>query len=187
MSTPSTSDSAAAFFAAIRAGDASQVRTMLSANPKLSEARNQEGATAVLWAIYTGHHDLALEILGRREPDLFEAAALGQTESVARFLRRDPAFANAFSQDGFGVLGLAVYFGHLETARLLVESGADVNAPSRNTLHVAPLQSAVASGRIELVDFLLNDGADPKAIEGREYREALDRLRASARDPGQTT
>src|SRR5579885_2726693 len=121
MSAPSTSDSAAAFFAAIRAGDALKVRTLLAADPKLSEARNQEGASAVLWAIYTRHDDLAMDILGRREPDLFESAALGQTERVARFLHGDPELANAFSRDGFGVLGLAVYFGRLETARLLVE------------------------------------------------------------------
>ena len=49
------------------------------------------------------------------------------------------------------------------TARLLVESGADVNTPSGNAQRVAPLHSAAAAQDVEIARLLLERGADPNA------------------------
>src|SRR5439155_4037813 len=54
--------------------------------------------------------------------------------------------ANAWAEDGFQPLGLASFFGHVDTARVLVEGGADVNSASRNDFKVMPLHSACAAG-----------------------------------------
>jgi ankyrin repeat protein len=160
-----SSDRGAQFFDAIRKGDANEVRALLTADPKLAQAKNQDGATPALWAIYTRHADLAPMVLGAREPDFFEACALGRRDQAAELLRRDQGLVDAYSGDGFTGLGLAVFFGHLEIARMLVEAGADVNRPSRNAIRVSPLHSAVESGSIPLLDLLLSHGAKPDVVE----------------------
>src|ERR1035441_3029113 len=64
-------------FDAIRQGDAEQIRSLLAADPALANSRTPEGASTVLWAVYTRHPELAPLLLGRRPPDFFEACALG--------------------------------------------------------------------------------------------------------------
>ena len=66
-------------FDAIRQGDAEQVRELLAADPALGEARNAQGATPLLWAVYTRHAELAPLLLSGRQADFFEACALGDT------------------------------------------------------------------------------------------------------------
>ena len=160
-----SSDPAAGLFHAIQRGDAAEVRALLNRNPALAEARNRDGATAVLWAVYNRHADLADAILHGREPDFFEACALGRKDRAAALLRANDGWATAFSADGFSGLGLALFFGHAGIARMLVDAGADVNAPSRNAIRVYPLHSAVAAGSLEMVELLLARGARPDCVE----------------------
>jgi ankyrin repeat protein len=180
-------------FDAIRNGDAAGVRALLSAEPGLAEARNNDGATPVLWAVYTRHPELVEVVLGGRAPDFFEACALGRPGRVSELLAQSPGLVDEYSADGFTALGLAVFLGHLDVARMLVERGADVNLPSRNALRVAPLHSAVASGKVELLDLLLSHGAKPDCAEavdatplhsaaGHGSREMVRRLLAAGAD-----
>jgi ankyrin repeat protein len=186
------------FFDAIGQGDEPRVRALLAQDPELSQARNQDGATAVLWAAYTRHSALAPLVLAGREPDFFEACALGRRDRAALLLEREPSLLTAFSADGFSALGLAVFFGHAEIARMLVEAGADVNQPSRNAIRVAPLHSAVESGSLPLLELLLAHGAKPDPVEflqatplhsaaAHGNREMVERLLAAGADPHRKT
>jgi ankyrin repeat protein len=160
-----SSDPGAALFDAIRRGDAVRVRSILADDPAAGRARNADGATAALWAAYTRHPELAGIVLGTREPDFFEACALGRQDRATALLHADPALAKAHSADGFSGLGLAIFFGHEGIARMLVDAGADVNARSRNSIHVYPLHSAVAAGNLPMVELLLAHGAQPDCVE----------------------
>lgn len=62
---------------------------------------------------------------------------------------------------------LAVRAGHIEAARLLLERGADVNAAPTPLLGPA-LMPALAKRRIDLIDLLLDAGADPNWRGNRE-------------------
>jgi len=180
------------FFDAIRKGDGAAVSALLATDPHLADAR-KDGATPALWAVYTRHPELAPMVLAGREPDFFEACALGYDDRAAQLLQHDPKLMEAYSADGFGPLGLAVYFGHLEIARMLVKAGADVNAPSRNAFRVSPLHSAVASGSVAALDLLLAHGARPDPAESSEAtplhsaaaagsREMVEKLLAAGAD-----
>jgi uncharacterized protein len=151
-------------FEAIAAGDEERARRLAQADPAAGTARNEDGVAAFLVALYHGRPDLA-EALAPRDAqlDVFEAAALGRTDRVRELLDGDPALATVYAADGFHALGLATFFGHPETAALLVERGADVNAASRNAFAVTALHSACASRQKGTVRLLLERGADPNA------------------------
>jgi ankyrin repeat protein len=153
-------------FDAIRQGDADQVRTLLAADPALADSRTPQGASPVLWAVYTRHPELAPLLLSGRQPDFFEACALGDTARASELVSSDPALANQHSADGFTGLGFACFFGHLGLARLLLDAGADPNLAASNALGVAPLHSAAATDIAALVELLLARGAKPNAQEG---------------------
>ena len=128
----------------------------------------------LLQAVYQGDQARAEELLaGNPELDVFEAAGVGRADRLRELLDGDPSLANAWAEDGFQPLGLASFFGHVEAARLLVERGAEVNSASRNDMKVMPLHSAAATGdadtRYELAKLLLENGADPNAVQQDEY------------------
>jgi uncharacterized protein len=140
----------------------------------------------LLQALYTGNRAKADELLAQNpELSIFEAAATGDTARVRELLHDDPSLANAFGDDGFHPLGLAAFFGHVDTARALLEHGADVNALSRNEhVQTAAIHAAAASNeegtdestRYELVRLALDHGADPNLRQGGGFR-AIDAAR----------
>jgi ankyrin repeat protein len=137
----------------------------------------------VLQAVYRGDRDEAERLAADRELTAFEAAALGRVDRMRELLDKDPALANAFGEDGFHPLGLACFFGHVDVARLLLERGADVNALARNEhIQTAAIHAAAASEgkdeptRYELVELVLDHGADPNLPQGGGFR-AIDAAR----------
>lgn len=155
----------ATFIEAVKAGDAGKIDELLHAHPSLVTARTEHDVSAVLLACYM-QQAAVLDVLLAQNPtlSLHEAAALGQTERVRALLDEDPAQLNAFAPDGFAPLGLAAFFGRLETLNHLLERGADVNTPSQNAIRVRPLHSAVAHRQpevaLQMATQLLAHGAD---------------------------
>lgn len=145
-------------FDAIRRGDAAAVSALLDADPALLTAK-ENGVSAILLAMYYGHPEIAQLFAGRGATlSIHEAAAVGDEASVRRLLDADPSLLDAFSEDGFPPLGLAIFFRHPALARVLIERGADVSAPSRNTQKVAPLHAAAAVADRDTIALLLARG-----------------------------
>ncbi len=119
-----------------------------------------------LQALYTGDTEKARELLPPDdELSVFEAAAFGRLDALRRILEDDAAQANVFSADGFTALHLAVFGGQEESARLLLERGADPNALSTNeAVQVPPLGTAAFVRSVPLARLLLDAGAD---VNGR--------------------
>jgi len=158
------------FIESVTKGDKKAVETMLSGNPELVHARNANGVSAVLLAVYYGLPDMARLLIARGvQPDIFEASATGVTGRVKELLEKDRSLANAYAPDGFQALGLASFLGHIDAARLLLDYGAEVNSPSHNGQRVMPLHSAAAGQHLEVVRLLLEHGADPNAVQADDF------------------
>jgi ankyrin repeat protein len=123
----------------------------------------------ILQALYRGDDDKARELAKEAELDVFEAAALGDAARLRELLGADSKLAHARSDDDFTALHYAAFFDGPETALLLVDHGADVNAFADNELGVHPLNSAAAAGRLEVAAILLEHGADPNATTRGGY------------------
>ena len=182
--------------AAIVAGDEEAVRGLVDTRPELAGARNEAGLSPVLQALYNGKQELVDVLLDANPPlDVFDAAAVGRTHGLEALLEGDQELARAWSPDGFTALHYAAFFGQEQSARLLLESGAEVDPVARSeSVHVTPLHSAAAGSHGEIVRLLLEHGADPNAAQDGGFtplhsaaqnddRASVEALLAAGADP----
>jgi uncharacterized protein len=171
-------DSSDKCFELLRAGDVEALRQLLVQDSAYAEARDSKGVSLLMQCLYRGHHDLVELIASKKIAskktagknkalDIFEAAALGRLDRLKEIIGddgfRDPSLINSHSTDGFTALHLACFFTQAEAARLLIESGAAVDAVAANPTRVMPLHSAASARNLEAAQFLLEHGAPVNA------------------------
>lgn len=133
--------------AAVLEGDAASVRTLLDGGADVN-ARNDAGATALMWAITDLEKtrlliDRGADVNARSDDQrtpLIIAAGLPGASPVVKLLLDRGAKVSATAFGLFGVttpLAEALYTGDEPTFRLLVEHGADVNGAGPFTLALA--------------------------------------------------
>jgi ankyrin repeat protein len=155
---------------AIRAGDKTTVDGLLHQEPALLGFKAPNGSSVILLATYYGHAELT-EVFMRHgtKLDVFEASATGDLGSVRQLVEGAPTTVNSFAPDGFHPLGLAAFFGHRDVVEFLLEHGADVHLVARNPQRVTALHAAASRRDVEIVSMLLEQGADPNALQHREF------------------
>ena len=135
------------------------------------ESKDRNGVSEILKAVYQGKQHVVETLLASGVSlNIFEAAATGQTTQLQTLIEQDPSLVNSYSPDGFTPLGLAVFFGHAETAGALLAAGAEVNAAYRETMKLTPLASAMAVGRNDIARTLIAHGADVNARAANDLR-----------------
>lgn len=95
--------------------------------------------------------------LADRVTGLIKAAQTGDIGQVQQLLRQVPGISRQKSE-GATALHFASWFAHPEVARLLILNGADLNLRDE-THHSPPIGWAHESGQHEMVEFLLELGA----------------------------
>ncbi|HET7693342.1 MAG TPA: ankyrin repeat domain-containing protein [Gemmatimonadota bacterium] len=180
---------------AICEGDHAAVEAIVEQRPDLARGRTDEGLPWTLAAVYRGHPGVA-DLLLRHgaELDPFSAAALGRTDQLKVLLDRGEAGLQELSPDGWTPLHLAAFFGHRETATMLIDRGADTAARSKNEIANTPLHAAIAGGRVAVAELLVERGADVNAVAngltpldiaaGREDQEMMTYLIAHGAERG---
>ncbi len=147
------------FIDSIKKGDLAKVREMLKQDPSLIKATHKNGASAIQVAVYVRQKPIVDLLLATGvELNIFEAAATGRLERVRELLKKNPELIHAYSPDGWTPLHLN--FGNLEMAKFLMDSGADLNAVSKNKFTATPLQGSVVNKSIEVGRLLLARGAN---------------------------
>jgi len=183
-------------FELIDAGDADALRDELDLDPDLAGTRNADGLSPVLYALYNGKADLVEPLLDANPPlDVFDSAAVGRTRGLEELLDAEPELARSWSADGFTALHLAAFFGQEDSARILLERGAELSVVARNeSIHVTPLHSAAAGSHPSIVKILLEHGAEPNAAQDGGFtplhsaaqnddRESVEALLEAGADP----
>ena len=144
---------------AARTGNPEVVERLLAAgaDPNVSAVRGQ---TALMWAASQRHSDV-ISVLLEYEADLH-----ARSETWSQVMAVPPHTAN--QQDvphgANTALTFAARVGDLASARMLVNAGADVNDADARGVSVLVL--AAHSGFNDLVEFILDEGADLDAAEG---------------------
>lgn len=158
-------------FAAIKAGNVDEVKSLVQQHPELKDARDASGASALLVAAYNMKPDVVNALLeSGAAVDIFEAAVLGKTERIQEILNTAPGRVSEYAPDGFTPVALAAFFGQPAATKLLIAAGADVNAAAKNPLKVSALHAAVAGRNLEIVKAVLEAGADVNAQQQVGFR-----------------
>ena len=108
--------------------------------------------------------DAFAHAVGLKSADYLIAKPRAKAGDVAN---RGPRKVGADYMGGMTALLYAAREGHIDAARALVESGADVNMPSAGE-KISPMVMAIINGHLDLGKYLLDHGADPNvtAITG---------------------
>lgn len=163
-------------------GGGEAILAMLADNPALATAPNEQGISPVMFALYCQKREVATLFLeAGAVPGIFETAALGELEELTSCLDADAdsgggstsgsggGALTARSPDGFTLLHLACFFGHLACAKLLIERGSEVNIAAENESRVYPIHSAAACNSASIVTLLLGAGAEADAKQQKEF------------------
>jgi ankyrin repeat protein len=133
---------------------------LLRERPELVAARDDNGVSALLVALYHRKPEAARALLEAGAPvGPLEAAALGDVAALRG------ADLTVRGGDGFTPLHLAAFFGGAEAVRAILAAGFDPDADAENTFKVRPIHSASAVGDHDAVRALLEAGANPNAAQ----------------------
>ena len=129
-----------ALMLAANTGRVDAVRALLAHGAEIDATEPERGQTALMWAVVEGHTE------------------------VVKLLLESGADVQARSNNGFTPLLFAAREDHgLEMARILLANGADLNETALDGSGV--LLVATVRGHAELIEFLLERGADPNAAD----------------------
>ena len=158
---------------AAEAGDLPRVQALLAAGAGC-EARDADGATALMLAAHAGHAE------------------------VVRALITGGADVNATDERGWGALAKAVYNadldrGFADVVQVLIDAGANVEAPI--AYGIRPLMLAAGYGETAVVETLVKAGADVLArndggltalmmVKEKFYVDVINLLHEAERDAG---
>ncbi|KAA1258748.1 Ankyrin repeats (3 copies) [Rubripirellula obstinata] len=135
---PTYSDDA--FRYAAHDGNLDLVRSAIQSGTDVNVADPTAGYTALLMAAYNGH------------------------ANVVKFLLENDADVDARDREGKTPLMHACTNSSVETVRLLIDGGADINV-TESTEGFTPLMTAAALGQTEIVKLLLERSADKGVVD----------------------
>jgi ankyrin repeat protein len=146
-----------------RAGDAAAVKALLGHGGDVNAKEHEHGQTALMWAV-AGRHPDVVQLLIRARADIRARSLIyAQTvvgEQTQRAGREELNYT--VLRGGETPLLFSARVGDAESARLLLEAGADPNDSQPDGLGALVLAAHSGNGRVAAL--LLEHGADPNAL-----------------------
>jgi ankyrin repeat protein len=140
---------------AARSGSLEAVRQLLDAGAEVNSAESWHGETALIWATGENHADVVALLIER-------GADVGHVTTEFTWDLTQAGVASQLPRGGLQALAVAVREDALESAQVLIDHGADVNA--LDPQGISPLRVAIANQNLDMAMLLLDAGADP--LEG---------------------
>lgn len=150
----------------IEMGARTDIRNMKGGDSPLILASRNGYLDIVQFLISSGANT---EIINFAEDTALTVACMNNHLDVAKFLISSGANVHAsYDDDGETSLNIASSLGYLEIVKLLILSGAYIETENfyRNT----PLINAARKGRLDIVDFLIGEGAD---ISSNKFKKLI--------------
>ncbi len=148
-----------ALMAAARSGDPSIVASMLALGADVNAREDHYHQTALMWAAAQRHSEVVRRLLEAGADIAARSRVRYQYENTAG--NTNPSGNFTMAHGGSSALLFVARNGDVDTARVLLDAGADVN--DANAAGVSALVMAAHSGHEPLARFLLARGADPNA------------------------
>lgn len=148
-----------------------KVKTLAAENPALLRAQNRWGEgdfeDGLGAAAHVGNRGIAMFFLSQGVPlTICAAAMLGDEAAVAAFVAADPAAVNARGAHGIPLMFHAAMSGEVGLAQFLRDKGC-------NEGYTFALHGAIMHGRLEMVRWLLDNGAADLQIPNYEGKSPL--------------
>jgi len=146
-----------------RSGNLEAVQAILARGGVDVNAREtRRGQTALMWAVAAKHPEVAQALIARGADVHARSRVLGRYNHFRiEYYGKDVHYAT--EAGGFTPLLFAARVGDLDTARVLLAAGANVN--DRTAEDGSALVVATASGHEQLAQFLLENGANPNVAD----------------------
>jgi ankyrin repeat protein len=155
----STTDGETVLMSAARVGNVDAVRLLIEHGADVNARERYKGQTALMWAAAERHAPIVKLLLER-----------GADWRVRSFDRetKPPKLSAASSispipRGGFTALMFAAREGDLESARIMLDAGVDVNLGDVD--NVTPLVAAIMNKQYTLAKFLIDRGADVNVVD----------------------
>lgn len=143
--------------AASRSGDADAVTLLIRAGANVNAKERRRGQTALMWAADQRHAEVVRALVEAGADLHARSEVWRQLENTAG--NTNPSGDFEMAHGGSTALLLAARQGHVDTARALLDAGANVN--DIDASGASALVIAAHSDHRELSLFLLSRGADP--------------------------
>ena len=147
-----------ALMTAARTGNVEAARVLLAHGARVETRERWRGQDALMWAAAQNHAAMAKELLAHGA----DVNARSAIQNWERQNTQEPR-EKWLPPGGLTPLLFAARQGSLESARVLVEAGADVNAT--DPAGISALLSAVINGHYDVAGFLIESGIDPNLAD----------------------
>ena len=145
-------------------GDPAAVRALIAHGAKLDATEPEKGQTALMWAVANRHPDVTRVLLEHGATVDTRTVTVQQLRGTGERSTTSPQGSTYFDAGGFTPLLFAARHGAVDSARLLLDAGADVNDTGADGNSALVL--AAMSGHETLARYLLGRGANPDAAGG---------------------
>jgi uncharacterized protein len=171
--TLTTPDGETVLMSAARSGTVEAVKLLIAHGANVNAKESYRGQTALMWAAMERHPAVVKLLLN--------SGADWKTLSLARETAMPKLSAASsvtpMARGGLAALHFAAREGNIETGRVLLDAGVDINQPDAD--NTSALVVALLNKHYSFAKFLLDRGADPNItdVQGRAALYALLDLR----------